>query len=155
MARSTFDYQAVLADPESDEVTSIVAFREVETGFQAILWHATREEWIWAPATVLALLNDDEYAKESTGVDRETAERLALRYLPEPLPSIDRLEQMIEEAGRTGQRPHPPQVSTPSDTPGRTDLSPLRRAIRDRVEILRSRDPDAPGEPLPPLLGPF
>lgn len=109
MDNPSYSYQAMLTEPGSDEVTSLIAYRDTSKGFEAIIWHATKQKWVWAPGTVISLLCDDEYANESKPVDRETAERLANRYLPEPLPPPERIQEMVEEGQRSDQNPLPPR----------------------------------------------
>ncbi|OJF09388.1 hypothetical protein BG844_37845 [Couchioplanes caeruleus subsp. caeruleus] len=91
-------------------MTSLIAFRSRATEpLRAVMWHAARKQWIYAPALAAGLLFDDSYADESTSVDRAAAEDLAREQLHTELPSPERLEAMCEEGARMGWSYGPPR----------------------------------------------
>jgi hypothetical protein len=113
MTDPTFAYQALLESKGSRKVTSLIAYSAPAQGpLQAVMWHAGRKEWIYAPAIAAGLLFDDSYLDETVTVDRTTAEALATEYLPTSLPSVDTLRQMIAEGERMGWDYGPPLPTT-------------------------------------------
>ncbi|AGZ46811.1 hypothetical protein AFR_42785 [Actinoplanes friuliensis DSM 7358] len=109
MREPTFLYRAFLEAKGSPEVTSLIAYSMPhQEPLRAVVWHATREEWIYAPATAARLLFSDEYADESMEVDRMTAESMARQYLQSELPSPEKLMEMSDEGIRMGWDYGPP-----------------------------------------------
>jgi hypothetical protein len=108
MNSSDIAYQALMLETGSPAVTSLMAFTDKES-FQAVMWHATRHEWIYAPGIAVGLLYDDEYADEQITVDRPTAERLAREHLQTELPSVETILAMYEEGARNGWTYGPPR----------------------------------------------
>jgi hypothetical protein len=102
MSHPTFTYQA-FREKETAAVTSLIAYQTPAQGpLEAVMWHAGRQEWIYAPAIAAGLLFDDAYRDEMTLVDRQTAETLAVQYLHSSLPSPETLQQMCVEGARMG-----------------------------------------------------
>lgn len=109
MTNPTFAYQAFLESKDSSRVTSLIAYRAPARGpSEAVMWHAGRKEWIYAPAIAAGLLFDDTYSDETISVDRMTAEAMATQYLRSSLPSIETLREMIAEGSRMGWDYGPP-----------------------------------------------
>ena len=109
MTPPTFDYQAILKSKQNTEVTSLIAYQAQARGpFEAVMWHAGREEWIYAPAIAAGLLFDDTYLEKTTTIDRTTAEAMATEHLQSSLPSVETLEQMCAEGSRMGRDQGPP-----------------------------------------------
>lgn len=105
-----FAYQAFLESKESPRVTSLIAYRAPAQGqLQAVMWHAARKEWIYAPAIAAGLLFDDAYTDETVLVDRSTAEAMATEYLRSSLPNIETLRQMCAEGEKMGWEYGPPR----------------------------------------------
>lgn len=75
---------------------------------QAVMSHAGRKEWIYAPGIAAGLLFDDSYMDETVLIDRTTAEAMAAEYLPSCLPSVDTLREMIAEGTKMGWDYGPP-----------------------------------------------
>ena len=112
MNDQTFAYQAFLESKGSTKVTSLIAYQAPAQGpLQAVLWHAGRKKWIYAPAIAAGLLFDQEYTDETVQVDRLTAERMASEFLPSSLPSVTTLREMITEGARMGWDYGPPLSS--------------------------------------------
>jgi hypothetical protein len=110
MTDPTFAYQAFLESKNSPKVTSLIAYWAPTQGpLQAVMWHAGRKEWIYAPAIAAGLLFDDAYTDETVLVDRTTAEAMAAEYLPSILPSIETLREMCAEGMRMGWDYGPPR----------------------------------------------
>lgn len=110
MSDPTFTYQAVLASPGSAEVTSLIAYQAPAQGpLQAVMWHASREEWIYAPAIAAGLLFDDTYQDELKLIDRPAAEQLARQHLHSDLPAPQNLQEMCLEGARMGWTYGPPR----------------------------------------------
>jgi len=109
MTDPTFAYQAFLESKGSNKVTSLIAYQAPAQGpLQAVMWHAGRKEWIYAPAMAAGLLFDDAYLDETMQVDRLTAEALATEHLPSRLPTVETLQEMINEGARMGWDYGPP-----------------------------------------------
>ena len=110
MTDPTFAYQAFLESKGSPKVTSLIAYQAPAQGpLQAVMWHAGRKEWIYAPAIAAGLLFDDTYTDETVSVDRTTAEAMAAEYLPSSLPSIETLRELCTEGARMGWDYGPPR----------------------------------------------
>ena len=74
-----------------------------------MMWHAARKEWIYAPAIAAGLLFDDAYAQETIPVDRTTAEAMANEHLPSSLPTVETLQELVNEGIRMGWDYGPPE----------------------------------------------
>jgi hypothetical protein len=110
MTDPTFAYQAFLESKGSTKVTSLIAYQAPAQGpLQAVMWHAGRKEWIYAPAIAAGLLFDDTYLDETMPIDRTTAEALAKEHLPSRLPTVETLQEMINEGSRMGWDYGPPR----------------------------------------------
>lgn len=110
MTDPTFAYQAFKESKDSKKVTSLIAYQAPAQGpLQAVMWHAGRKEWIYAPAIAAGLLFDDTYPNETMPVDRTMAEALANEHLPSPLPTVEILQEMINEGTRMGWDYGPPR----------------------------------------------
>ena len=104
-------YRAFLAAKGSDEVTSLIAYTApLREPLKAVMWHAARKEWIFAPGLAARPLFDETYPDESIEVDRTAAERVAREQLQTELPSVERIAEMYEEGERMGWRYGPPQT---------------------------------------------
>ena len=113
MTDPTLAYQAFLESKGSAKVTSLIAYWAPAQGpLQAVMWHAGRKEWIYAPAIAAGLLFDDSYLDETVTVDRQTAEAMAAEYLPTSLPSVQTIWEMINEGAGMGWDYGPPLPST-------------------------------------------
>ena len=109
MTDPTFAYQAFLESKNSPRVTSLIAYWAPAQGpLEAVIWHAGRKEWIYAPAIAAGLLFDDADPDETMSVDRSTAEAMATEHLRSSLPSIETLREMIAEGARMGWDYGPP-----------------------------------------------
>jgi hypothetical protein len=110
MTDQIFGYQAVLKSDRSGRVSSLIAYQAPAQGpLQAVMWHAGRKEWIYAPAIAAGLLFDDTYTDQTMPVDRTTAEALANEHLPSRLPTVETLQEMINEGTRMGWDYGPPR----------------------------------------------
>jgi hypothetical protein len=103
-----FSYKTITKSDETIDVGSIMAYRFSEKRtLQAVLWHARRKMWMFAPAIGIGYLNDFEYMDRTRQVDRSTAEREA-HNLGIELPSEETLTAMCEEGERMGWDLGPP-----------------------------------------------
>ena len=109
MPQPKIAYQAFLEAKGSPRVTSLIAYRAPARGpLQAVMWHAGRKAWIYAPAIAAGLLFDDSYLDETVTVDRQTAETMAAEYLLSALPSVETLQEMFAEGTQMGWDYGPP-----------------------------------------------
>jgi len=110
MDPSRFTYNTVTKSDENHEVGSILAYRfSAERILQAVMWHARRKIWMFAPGIAVGYLNDDKYMDRAKEVDRLTAERIAREELRTELPSEETLAAMCEEGERMGWELGPPE----------------------------------------------
>ena len=109
MTSKEFGYKTLTKSEDTDEVGSVMAYRFSEKRIlQAVLWHARRKMWMFAPAIGIGFLNDFEYMDRTQEVDRPAAERVA-RNLGIELPSEETLAAMCEEGERMGWQLGPPE----------------------------------------------
>jgi hypothetical protein len=107
---SHFAYMKLTKPEGSTEVASIMAYRNsAERTLQAVMWHANRKMWMFAPAIAVAFLNDLEYMDRATKVDRPTAEQIAKETLHAELPNEAELAEMCDEGERQGWELGPPR----------------------------------------------
>jgi hypothetical protein len=110
MSPSRFAYKTITKSDETEEVGSIMAHRySADRILQAVMWHARRKIWMFAPAIAVAYLNDWKYMNRATEVDRATAERIARETLGSELPTLETLDAMCEEGERMGWELGPPE----------------------------------------------
>lgn len=109
MTPPTFAYRAILESKDFPKVTSLIAYQAPAQGpLEAVMWHAGRKEWIYAPAIAAGLLFDDTYLETTVTIDRTKAEAMATDHLQSNLPSVETLEQMCAEGSRMGWDYGPP-----------------------------------------------
>jgi len=112
MVRGRFGYDVVYKTYQATspkEISSlIVTWVESEAPLKAVIWHASRKEWMYAPAIAAARLFDDQNLDSHDPVDRPTAERIVREHLGADLPTETDLHRMIEEGHRTGHVWGPP-----------------------------------------------
>jgi hypothetical protein len=109
MKQQKLYYKALLRSDDSEEVTSLIAYRvTLDRPLQAVLWSIRRREWIYAPAVAAQFLFDDMRIDQTRQVSRTTAEQLASDVLQTTLPSEETLQEMNEEGARKGWRFGPP-----------------------------------------------
>jgi hypothetical protein len=111
MTDQEFAYRAVL-DPEmSHQVSSLIAYQELnDNPLRAVIWNLRREAWTYSPEPAARFLYDDRYFDETKEVDRPTAERLAREVLHTELPSEETLQAMCDEGQRMGWTYGPPET---------------------------------------------
>jgi hypothetical protein len=110
MTDAEFDYQAILQD-DKETVTSLIAYQApAHEKLRAVLWHATRKAWIYAPAIASELLFDSEEQQWTKPVDRPTAETIARQSLGTTLPSEAVLAAMSAEGELMGWDYGPPKA---------------------------------------------
>jgi hypothetical protein len=109
MGPTRFSYNAVTKWDENDTIGSILIYRFTSEGtLQAVMWHARRQIWMYAPGIAIAYLNDLEYTDRMTEMDRPEAERVA-QELGTVLPTEENLNVMCEEGQRMGWTVGPPE----------------------------------------------
>ena len=115
MVSTEFGYMTLTKSEDTDDVGSIMAYRFSEKRIlQAVLWHARRKIWMFAPAIAIAYLNDHMYWDRTTTVDRATAERVA-RQIGIELPSENVLDEICAEGERMGWEMGPPEEDDEED----------------------------------------
>lgn len=75
---------------------------------RAVLWHASRERWMFAPGLAIDIMFEDDFQDQLTFVDRITAEDYASASLRQPLPTVDELRALCDEGVRHGWMFGPP-----------------------------------------------
>ncbi|MET8154504.1 hypothetical protein ACIBSW_36350 [Actinoplanes sp. NPDC049668] len=111
MSEPELSYQAFLKSKDSTEVTSLIAYWTHDRGrLRAVMWHASRKEWISAPSLAAGILFDDAYTDEARSVDRATAETMARVFLHSTLPTSEELQELAEEGERMGWEFGPPRT---------------------------------------------
>jgi hypothetical protein len=109
MSEPRFYYKAVLRSDGSGQVTTVLAYDELDDGrLRAVKWNAPEQAWGYAPAIVSAYLYDPEYQEKAQSIDRPTAERISRESLGSDLPSEEALAEMCDEGQRMGWEFGPP-----------------------------------------------
>jgi hypothetical protein len=104
-----FTYMKILSTDDSDEVGSVLAYRlGTDRQLQSVIWDATREIWMYAPAIAGQFIYDPELLDVASEIDRSTAERISRTILGSELPSEAKLNAMCEEGERMGWLVGPP-----------------------------------------------
>jgi hypothetical protein len=111
MSVPDFFYQAFRKSKGSPEMTTLIASSApADSPLRAVLWHASRKQWTYAPAIAAGLLFDDMKTDESVEVDRTTAEQIAREQLNTELPPPETLRMMSEEGATMGWNYGPPRT---------------------------------------------
>ncbi len=110
MNDSAFDYRALHEENKPSAVSTVVALSESPYApMRAVLWHVSRQQWIYAPSLVSGLLYDFGSGTGSTSIDRATAEQIARNSLRTELPTEDALEALCIEGVRMNWEWGPPR----------------------------------------------